>query len=79
MKKFFDIKEKTYKFEIADLTSIITVLNVAFVLLGFWWAPFFGVANCILGLIINIKNHLHINMYVLQIALLVLNIYFLTL
>lgn len=79
MKKFFDIKEKTYKFEISDLTSLITVLNVAFVLLGFWWAPLFGVVNCVLGLIINIKNHLHINMYVLQIALLVLNIYFLTL
>lgn len=78
MKKFFGIETK-YQFEIADLTSVITILNVVFVLLGFWFAPFFGILNCVLGLIINIKNHLHINMYVLQIALLVLNIYFLTL
>jgi hypothetical protein len=37
----------------------------------------FGIANCIIGIIINVKNKLHINMYIMQIALLILNFYFL--
>lgn len=78
MKEFFGIKE-AFRLEMADITTLITVFNVAFILMGFWWAPMFGVCNCIMGVIINIKNRLHINMYVMQIALLVLNIYFLTL
>jgi len=77
MKNFFGIIENKYCFEIADMTTIITILNVAFIIMGFWWAPFFGIINCIIGIVINIKNKLHINMYIMQIALLILNIYFL--
>lgn len=77
MKKFFGIKENHYVFEWADFTTLLTILNVAFLIMGFAWAPWFGVANCILGLFLNVKYRSHINMYVMQIALLILNLFFL--
>ena len=79
VKNFFGIDEKEYKFEWCDITTIITVFNVIFVLMGFWWAPVLGIANGILNLVLNVKYHTHINMYIMQIALLILNGYFLTL
>lgn len=79
IKEFFSIKEDKYTFEIWDLTSIITVLNVALILMGFWWAPILGIVNCIICLIMNVINKVHINNYITQIALVILNIYFLTL
>ena len=79
IKNFFRITENTYKFETMDISSLLTVLNVALVLMGFWWAPIIGIANCVFGLACNIKNRSHINGYVMQIALIVLNVYFLTL
>ena len=79
MKKFFDIKEEEYRFEIWDLTALITIFNVAFVLMGFWWAPILGLVNCTICLIANVKIHAHINNYVTQVALIILNCYFLTL
>ena len=48
MKEFFSITEDKYIFEIWDITTLITVLNVAFVLMGYSWAPLLGIANCIL-------------------------------
>lgn len=77
MKKFFGIEEENYRFEIFDLTAIITILNVLFIVLGFWWAPILGLVNCIIITIFNVKNHAHINAYLTQIALVVLNVYFL--
>ena len=41
MRDFFSIKEEYYRFEIYDLTAILTILNVVFVLMGYWWAPIF--------------------------------------
>lgn len=79
MKKFFDITSENYEFEIYDLTALITILNVSFILLGFWWAPILGIVNCLICLMANIRNHAHINNYITQIALIVLNCYFLTL
>ena len=79
MKKFFDIKEEEYRSEIWDLTALITIFNVAFVLMGFWWAPILGLVNCTICLIANVKSHAHINNYVTQVALIILNCYFLTL
>ena len=55
MKKFFDIKED-YRFEIWDLTALVTIFNVAFVLMGFWWAPILGLVNCTICLIAKIKK-----------------------
>lgn len=77
MKEFFSIEEN-FRPELADLSALLTVLNVFLVIMRYWWAPFFGLANCMLGLYTNVKNRLHINMYVLQVALIVLNIFFLT-
>ena len=79
MRDFFSIKEEYYRFEIYDLTAILTILNVVFVLMGYWWAPIFGLVNCAICLIMNVINKLHINAYLTQMALIILNIYFLTL
>ena len=78
MREFLTIEEKEYKFEIWDLTALITILNVAFILMGFWWAPILGLANCAICLVMNVINKVHINNYITQVALIVLNIYFLT-
>lgn len=78
MREFFSIEEKEYKFEIWDLTALITILNVAFILMGFWWAPILGLVNCAICLVMNVINKVHINNYITQVALIVLNIYFLT-
>jgi len=78
IKEFFGIKEIKYHFEWADVTSILTVINVALILSGFWWAPIIGLINCVLGLILNAKYTAHVNMYIMQVALIVLNWYFLT-
>lgn len=79
LKEFFSIKENSYKFEMADLTTLVTILNVAFILMRFWWAPILGIINCGICIVLNILNHVHINMYMTQVALVVLNVYFLTL
>ena len=79
LKEFFSIKENSYKFEMTDLTTLVTILNVAFILMGFWWAPILGIVNCGICIVLNILNHAHISIYVTQIALIILNIYFLTL
>jgi hypothetical protein len=78
MKKFFDINT-TYKFEIIDLFTLITILNVTFIILGFWWAPILGLVNCALNIVYNTRYRTHINAYLMQIALIVLNVFFLTL
>ena len=78
VKNFFGI-EKKYEFELMDLYSLITVLNVAFVIMGFAWAPVLGIVNCILNITFALKNKTHFNFYVMQISLIILNVYFLTL
>ena len=79
MRDFFGIEDNGYRFEIYDLMSLVTVLNVTFVLMGFWWAPFFCIVNCCIGLVVNVLNRVHLNNYITQVALMILNIYFLTL
>lgn len=79
MKKFFGIESDKYVFEWADVTTSLTILNVILVLVGIAWAPLIGILNCLLGLFLNIKFKTHLNMYVMQMALIVLNVYFLTL
>ena len=78
MKEFFGITE-SYRFEWNDLSSFLTVINVTLILLGFWWAPIIGILNCCIGLVLAVVNRYHINIYVMNLALIVLNIYFLTL
>ena len=78
MKKFFSI-ETSYSFEANDIVALITIANVVLIIMGFWWAPMVGLVNCVVGIILNIKNRVHINLYIMQVAFIVLNIYFLTL
>lgn len=79
MRKFFGIESDKYVFEWGDVTTGLTILNVVLVLVGIAWAPVIGIVNSILGLILNIKFKTHLNMYVMQLALIVLNVYFLNL
>ena len=77
MKNFFGIEEKQYVFEWGDVSALLTVLNVFFIVMGIWWAPFFGLANCLLAFILNVKSKAHLNAYIIQISLVMLNVFFL--
>ena len=77
MKKFFGIEEQQYIFEWGDVSAWLTVLNVFFIIMGMWWAPFFGLANCVLAIVLSILSKAHLNAYIIQIALIVLNVFFL--
>lgn len=76
-KKFFGIKSQNYIFEIYDLTTLLTILNVSLIIAGWEYAPLIGIMNCGIFVVNSIKNHTHINNYVTQIALLIMNLYFL--
>ena len=78
MKDFFGIETK-YTFEANDIVALLTIANVVLIIMGFQWAPMVGLVNCVVGIILNIKNRVHINLYIMQVAFIVLNIYFLTL
>lgn len=78
LKKFFGITE-AFRLEWADLSAALTTANVALVLLGFWWAPLIGLLNCGINILLSLLNRGHINAYVMNLALIALNIYFLTL
>lgn len=77
MKKFFNITENKYQFEIMDIITLLTIFNVAFIICGFWFAPIFGLCACVVSIVTMIKNRNHINNYVMQIALIILNVFFL--
>ena len=77
MKKFFGIEEKQYVFEWGDVSALLTVLNVFFIVMGMWWAPFFGLANCVLAIVLNVLGNAHLNAYIIQMSLIMLNIFFL--
>lgn len=47
IKKFFGIEEG-YKFEVFDLTSILTVANVVAIILGMRFASVFGLVSCLI-------------------------------
>lgn len=79
IKKFFGIEDSTYKFEIYDVTTIFTIINVVLVFLGVPYAPIFGLVNCGILLIANIVFRAHINSYLTQLSLIALNSYFLIL
>lgn len=77
MKKFFGI-ESTYKFERMDLASLMMVVNVVSIIFLNKGA-YIGLPVAITGLAWDIKDKCHINAYIMRIATIVLNIYFLTL
>ena len=77
MKQFFNISESKYQFNIFDVTALLTVLNVIGLICGIYYAPIVGIVNCIINIVFTIKNHGYVNNYTTQIALLVLNFFFL--
>ena len=77
MRKFFGIEGKKYVFEWGDITSLFTVLNVLFIVLGYWLAPVVGLLNALCSIVLNAQNKTHMNLYITQIALIILNVYFL--
>ena len=77
IKKFFSIEQDNYTFNIYDLTALFTILNVILIIEGFRFASAFGLVNCFICLAMAIRNHAFLNVYVTQIALIVLNIFFL--
>lgn len=76
MKKFFGITEK-FHFEMGDVNALLTLVNVACIIMGYAWAPWFGLANCVLSIGYMLNKQGHFNFYVMQIALITLNIFFL--
>ncbi len=70
IKKFFSIEQDSYIFNIYDLTALFTILNVILIIAGFRFASVFGLVNCFICLAMA-------NVYVTQIALVILNIFFL--
>ena len=77
LKEFFGI-EGRFRFEWGDLTALLTLLNVGCLISWFWWAPLIGLANCLLSLALFALNKgTHVNLWVMQGALIVLNIFFL--
>ena len=77
IKKFFSIEQDNYNFNIYDLTALFTILNVILIIVGFRFASVFGLVNCFICLAMAIRNHAFLNVYVTQIALVILNIFFL--
>lgn len=78
IKEFFGIEKKKYVFEWGDVSALFTVLNVVFVVLGYWWAPILGLINSVLSIVLNTRHKTHLNLYIIQIALIILNVYFLS-
>ena len=77
VREFFGIKEDTIKVEWMDISTILTVINVTLIICGVAWAPVVGIVNAIANIIILIIKRGHINAYVMNTALIILNIYFL--
>lgn len=75
MKKFFSIEE-SYKVEWMDVTAFITIVNVVLLIAGMRWAPLLGILNASLGFF---QARPRINTYLMNTALIILNIYFLNL
>ena len=77
VREFFGIESNKIKVEWMDIATILTVINVALIIAGFWWAPIVGIINATANIIIMIIKKGHINGYIMQAALLIMNIYFL--
>ena len=78
VKKFFNI-EHSYKFEWNDLRTVLTVINVALIIIFGVAGSWFGLAISIFGIVKELTGNRHINCLVSYVATIVLNIYFITL
>jgi hypothetical protein len=72
------IQEKKYKFDYADITTLAVVVGVVLTICGLpLWAGLVFVINSVAGIVLTCKYTKRINLVVLNIALLVLNIFYL--
>ncbi len=78
MKKFFNFTTP-YQFEWGDFQAVITIVNVALIMLYGLSVAWFGLAIGIIGLIRGFFIERKINSILTSCATIVLNIYFLTL
>lgn len=76
IKAFFQITANKYQFEIFDITTFLTILNVVLIFCGVSFAPLFGIVNSLIFIVLQVKNGSHINNYVTQLMLIALNVYF---
>lgn len=77
MKKFFNIVSP-YRFERMDLTAFFAILNTIAIIVwnrGAW----VGLPVNVIGLVWDLCDKPHINNVVMRLALIAMNIYFLTL
>lgn len=77
IKKFFGINDKNFKLEWMDISTVLTVINITLIVCGIEWAPIIGIINAVANIIVLIIKKGHINGYIMQTALLIMNIYFL--
>lgn len=77
IKDFFGIYSPKYEFEFNDAAAGLTLLNVALIILGWKFAPVIGIVNCVASIWKNTPASAHINFYIMQVAFIILNIYFL--
>ena len=79
VKEIFGITEQKYQFEWNDLRCLITIANVALIMIFGLKVAWFGLATNVVGLIKEVTGKNHINGLVMYCANIVLNIYFITL
>lgn len=78
VKQFFKIEEP-FRWEYNDLRALITVVNVALIMIFGLSIAWFGLAVAVIGTIKDLKVDRHINGLVMHLASVALNIYFLIL
>lgn len=78
MKKFFNINQP-YAFEWNDLRCVITMLNVALIMVFGLSVAWFGLAVAVFGLVRDFTTDRHINGILMHFSSVILNIYFLSL
>ena len=78
MKKFFYIEE-AYRFEWNDIRAIATIVNVILIMMFGLKIAWFGLFLAVVGIIKNYKGDRHINSYIMYVANIILNVYFLLL
>lgn len=77
MKKFFGIMA-SYKFERMDLAALFAILNTI-AIIAWNRGAYVGLPVNVIGLVWDLRSKPHINNVVMRLALIVMNVYFLTL
>lgn len=76
MKKFWRIETK-YRFEWNDLRCLITIINVILIMIYGLSIAWFGLAVAIIGVIKDLTMDRKINGFIMHLANVALNVYFL--